>query len=58
MDNSKGHKRMKLWAVNSTQDNMNESISKATYFSSHTELKKKTKNTRVLSPLDSYVLQV
>lgn len=58
MNNSKGHNRMKLWAVSSTQDNMNKSISKMTYFSSHTELKMKTKNTIVPSPLDSYILEV
>lgn len=47
---------MKLWVVNSTQDSMNECISKTTAFLSHTELKKKNKQkkTRLVSPLDSY----
>lgn len=35
---------MKLWVVNSTQDSMNECISKTTAFLSHTELKKKKTN--------------
>ena len=57
MDNSTGHNRMKLWVLNSTQDSMNEYISKTTAFLSHTELKTtktKTKKTRLVSPSDSY----
>lgn len=44
MDNATGNNGMKLWVVNSTQDSMNECVSKTTPFSSQTEFKKKKKS--------------